>query len=241
MKPRLLYLSLLISSVTFSQTNISVFDLTLINGNPTINFGIEKQFKKYQATLLIPYSDPMYADNKEAGAKRFFNARFGYFIYSAEGESTTRTRQGTEIIDARPVAGGTKITYRNKSYTVEFTPGFSILCGADYYQTFVETDEKTNLHVNDNLTVGSLFTKFYYTRTGKGATSRYFVDLGYGLLMNLQNPANKDTDFKRLTLRLGIDLYAFNFLSTKICLGKVPGINGKNGWATFVNIGFPLK
>lgn len=244
MKEKLLYLCFglfLFTVKVNSQTNISVFDLTLINGNSTINFGVEKQVKKLQATVLIPYSDPLYSDNKEAGAKRFFNARIGYFVYSAEGQSRTRGRSGTQIIDAKPVLGGTRVTYKKTNYTVELTPGFAILCGADYYQTFVETDENTNLLKNDNLTVGSLFTKFYYTSTGTGATSRYFIDLGYGLLMNLQNSINKNTDFKRVTLRLGIDLYAFNFLSTKICIGKIPGISGKNGWATFVNIGFPLK
>ena len=56
---------------TYSQTNISLFDVTLINGNPTINFGVEKQFNKYQATILITYSDSQFVENKETGAKRF--------------------------------------------------------------------------------------------------------------------------------------------------------------------------
>lgn len=223
------------------QTNISLLDLTLINGEPTMNFGIEKQFNRYQATVLIPYSDPLYTENKDAGAKRFFNARIGYFVFATEGASRVRTRTGAEIVDARPVVGGTRVTYREKKFSVELTPGFAILCGLDYYQTFVERNEKTNLVAADNLTVGSIFSKFYYTSSGKGATSRYFIDLSYGIFMNLANPVNKNTDLKRLALRLGVDLYVFDFMSTKICVGKVPGINGKNGWATLVNIGFPLK
>ena len=56
---------------TYSQTNISLFDVTLTNGNPTINFDVEKQFNKYHATILIPYSDSQFVENKETGAKRF--------------------------------------------------------------------------------------------------------------------------------------------------------------------------
>lgn len=71
--------------------------------------------------------------------------------------------------------------------------------------------------------------------------SSYFINLSYGVLLNFSTPVNKETDFKRLTLRLGVDLYLFGFMSTKICVGKVLGINGKNGRATIVNIGFPLS
>lgn len=221
-----------------SQTNISLFDLTLINGNSTVNFGIEKQFNKYQATILIPYSDPLYGTNKDAGAKRFFNARIGYFVFEDEGESRTKNR----TVNYRVKYGTSgRIENRTERFDVELTPGFAILCGLDYYQTFVEPNKRTNLAIADNLVVGSVFSKFYYTSTGKAGTSRYFIDLSYGLLMNLANPVNNNTDFKRLSLRLGVDLYVFDFISTKICVGKVPGINGKNGWGTLVNIGFPLK
>ncbi len=238
MKEKFLFLTLFIYSTTFSQTNINLFDVTLINGNPTVNFGIEQQFNKYQATLLIPYSDALYTENKEAGAKRFFNARVGYFIMKEEGDSKTKTN--TIRYKVKHIKSG-RIENRTDSYNYEVTPGFAVLCGADYYQTFVETDKKkTNLIANDNLTVGSIFSKIYYTATTEATTTRYFIDLSYGLLMNLSNSINKDTDFRRLTLRLGVDLYLFDFFSVKVCVGKAPGINGKNGWATLVNIGIPL-
>ena len=98
---------------TYSQTNISLFDVTLTNGNPTINFDVEKQFNKYHATILIPYSDSQFVENKETGAKRFFNARIGHFVYSVEESSTTKYRRGIEIIDTKPVFGGIKVIYRS--------------------------------------------------------------------------------------------------------------------------------
>ena len=86
-----------------------------------------------------------------------------------------------------------------------------------------------------------MLSKFSFTSISKAIMSSYFIDLSYGVLLNFSTPVNKETDFKRLTLRLGVDLYLFGFMSTKICVGKVLGINGKNGRATIVNIGFPLS
>ncbi|MBL7812709.1 MAG: hypothetical protein JNL57_10840 [Bacteroidetes bacterium] len=251
---------------TRAQTlwNFKVVDMMMLQ-RLTPCYGLQVENKSLRLEFSTPYS--LKTDQNrfmEATARpdkpvRFVHGRFG--ITAMQTNPVTKKRDLSGYYKDKYLGNGWWTLKWETIHTI-FDDNLIFEPGIDYYQYFATTKGDAMIYgtngqsvgrvVGSNMRVYSGYVRLSLQRSYEIGVARLFAeylrafnmtfdDVNYGLLTTGLKPGgNSGFDVKKWGWRLGLELYAKKMISTRFVLGTAPGIKGRNAFATYVNLGFPL-
>lgn len=228
-------------------------------------YGLQIENHSVRLEFATPYSKN--ADNQRFSEStshpdkpiRFIQGRFG--ITAFQSNKNTKEKDLSGYYKSKYLGNGWwALKWENIHAVYEDNVIFEP--GVEYFQYYTTTKGDAQIKgtngqtigavVGSNMRVVSPYLRLTFQRSLNNSIARFyfeylraasmtFEDVKYGTMTTgLQPGTGSGFEAKKWGFRVGIELYASKFVSTRFALGTTPGIKGRNACATYLNLGIPL-